>query len=304
MGHLVWPFFFIFYVKERKLFICCRCSHFMKAYLELIRPSNSLMAGFAVFLSGMIAAGRQVPPFDVFLAVLGTVCASSGGMVVNDYFDYDIDVINRPERALPRGAVTRKRAFVFACILFGLAYIFIAFTNWLCIAIGYPAIVLIMVYSWTLKKRPFIGNFVVAFLTSLTLVYGGAAAGNIVLVTMLAICAFFANLSREIAKDIEDIKGDESMGSRTLPILWGVKKSILLSAVFLIMGIAATFLPYFAGIFGWFYLLLVIPVDVVMAYVVWLLVTFRMDKISVVQQLEKAGMYAVLVIFFVSKMVQ
>ena len=194
---------------QRKPYICCGCSTCMKAYLELIRPSNTIMAGFAVFLSGAIAAGRQIPPLDVFLAVLGTICASSGGMVTNDYFDYEIDLINRPERALPRGALTRKRALIFACVLFVLALLFIAFTNWLCIAIGYPAVFLIVVYSWKLKRRPFIGNFAVAFLTSLTLVYGGAAAGNIVLVTMLAICAFFANLSREIVKDIEDMKGTD-----------------------------------------------------------------------------------------------
>ena len=276
----------------------------MKAYLELIRPSNSIMAGFAVLLSGMIAAGRQIPPLDVIFAVLATICASSGGMVVNDYFDYEIDLINRPERVLPRGALTRREAFIFACCLFFLAYFFIALTNVLCIAIGYPALVLIMVYSWKLKRTPLVGNFVVAFLTSLTLVYGGAAAGNITLVSMLAICAFFANLSREIIKDVEDIKGDESMGSRTLPILWGTRKSVLIAAVFLICGIAATFLPYSAGIFGWFYLLLVAPVDMVMVYLVYLLVAHRMDKVSLIQRLEKLGMYAVLIIFFVSKMVQ
>ncbi|MGC1123149.1 MAG: UbiA family prenyltransferase [Candidatus Methanofastidiosia archaeon] len=276
----------------------------MKAYLEIIRPSNSIMAGFAVFLSGMIAAGRQIPPLDVFLAVLGTIAASSGGMVMNDYFDYDIDSINRPQRPLPRGAVTRRNAFIFAIILFGLAYLFIAFTNWICILIGYPAIALIFVYSWKLKRRPLSGNFVVAFLTSLTLVYGGAAAGNVVLMSMLAICAFFANFSREIAKDIEDIRGDQSLGSRTLPILWGVERSAQLSAICLALGIAATFLPYSAGIFGWLYLALVIPVDVIMVYAVYLLLKMRMDKITVIQRLEKAGMYSVLLIFFISKMVQ
>jgi len=276
----------------------------MKAYLELIRPSNTTMAGFAVFLSGLIAAGRQVPPSDVFLAVLGTICASSGGMVMNDYFDYEIDVINRPQRVLPRGALTRRKALIFAVVLFVLALSFIAFTNFLCIAIGYPAILLILVYSWKLKKTPFIGNVAVAFLTSLTLVYGGAAAGSIVLVSMLAISAFFANVSREIAKDIEDIKGDESLGSKTLPILWSVRKSALVSAGFLVLGIAATFLPYFSGIFGWLYLVLVVPVDVVMLYVGYLLVNNKMEKIALIQNLEKAGMYAVLLIFFVSKMVQ
>jgi geranylgeranylglycerol-phosphate geranylgeranyltransferase len=276
----------------------------MRAYLELIRPSNSIMAGFAVFLSGMIGAGRQIPPLDVFLAVLGTICASSGGMVTNDYFDYEIDIINRPERPLPRGAVTRRNVAMFASGLFGLAFLFIAFTNYLCILIGYPAIVLIVVYSWKLKGRPFIGNVVVALLTSLTLVYGGAATGNVVLVTLLAVCAFFANLSREIAKDIEDIRGDESLGSRTLPILWGVRNSAVVSAIFLILGILAAFLPYIAGIFGQLYLLLVILVDGVMVYVVWLLLGLKVEKIRLIQKLEKAGMYAVLVIFFISKMVQ
>lgn len=261
------------------------------------------MAGFAVFLSGMIAAGRQIPPPDVFLAVLGTISASSGGMVMNDYFDYDIDRINRPDRPLPRGDVTKNQALVFGGMLISIACILIGLTNILCIVIGYPAIVLVVVYSWKLKRKPLIGNFAVASLTSLTLVYGGAAAGAIVLVTMLAFCAFFANLSREIAKDIEDIKGDETLGSKTLPILWGVRKSALLSAVSLVFGIMATFLPYFAKIFGWEYIMLVVPVDVVMVYVVWLLITDRMDKIQIIQKLEKFGMYAVLIIFFVAKMV-
>lgn len=50
--------------------------------------------------------------------------------------------------------------------------------------------------------------------------------------------------------------------------------------------------------------MLVVPVDVVMLYVGYLLVSLRMEKIALIQELEKAGMYAVLFIFFVSKMVQ
>ncbi|MBU7042399.1 MAG: UbiA family prenyltransferase [Theionarchaea archaeon] len=276
----------------------------MKAYLELIRPSNSIMAGFAVFLSGMIATGREFPPIDVFFAVLGTITASSAGMVINDYFDYDIDIINRPDRVLPRGALSRKNALFFAVILFILAYIFISLTNPLCIVIGYPAVILIGVYSWKLKRLPFIGNFVVAFLTSLTLIYGGAAAGSIVLVTMLAICAFFANLSREIVKDIEDIKGDKELGSKTLPIIYGVPTLSLIAAVLLGIGVAATFLPYFSGLFGWIYLVLITPVDGIMLYMMYLLIQRRIDKVSLIQRVEKAGMYTVLLIFFISKMIQ
>ena len=155
-----------------------------------------------------------------------------------------------------------------------------------------------------MKRAPFIGNVTVAFLTSLTLVYGGAAAGNIVLVSMLAVCAFFANLSREIAKDIEDMKGDERLGSKTLPILWGVRRSAWTAGGFLILGIAATFLPYFSGIFGRLYLVLVLPVDAAMVYVVYLLLKVKVKKISLIQKSEKYGMYLVLVIFFVAKMMQ
>jgi geranylgeranylglycerol-phosphate geranylgeranyltransferase len=276
----------------------------MKAYLELIRPSNSIMAGFAVFLSGMIATGREFPPIDVFFAVLGTISASSGGMVINDYFDYDIDIINRPDRVLPRGALSKRHALLFAVLLFSISFLFIGLTNPLCIGIGYPALVLIVIYSWRLKRLPFIGNIVVAFLTSLTLIYGGAAAGTIVLVTILAICAFFANLSREIVKDIEDIKGDKQLKSKTFPIVYGISKSLLIASIFLLIGIITTFLPYFSGLFGRIYLLLIMPVDAIMLYMGFLLARKRMDKISLIQRIEKAGMYAVLCIFFVSKMVQ
>jgi geranylgeranylglycerol-phosphate geranylgeranyltransferase len=262
------------------------------------------MAGFAVFLSGMIATGREFPPIDVFFAVLGTITASSAGMVINDYFDYDIDIINRPDRVLPRGALSKRHALLFAILLFSTSSLFIGLTNPLCISIGYPALILIAVYSWKLKRLPFIGNFVVALLTSLTLIYGGAAAGNIVLVTMLAVCAFFANLSREIVKDIEDIKGDQRLNSKTFPIIYGISKSFLIAFVFLIIGVITTFFPYFSGLFGWIYLLLIIPVDMIMLYIGFLLAMKRMDKISLIQRVEKAGMYVVLCIFFISKMFQ
>jgi 4-hydroxybenzoate polyprenyltransferase len=83
-------------------------------------------------------------------------------------------------------------------------------------------------YSNNLKRQPFVGNLVVALLTGLSIytvdVYYGV--GN-PLVTIYASFSFFITLVREIIKDMEDLKGDNTFGCRTLPIIWGVRKTKL-----------------------------------------------------------------------------
>jgi len=82
-------------------------------------------------------------------------------------------------------------------------------------------------YSNFLKRLPFVGNFVVAFLTAGSiaipwLLYPFAGKTNILIYTIFA---FFMTLVREIIKDMEDLKGDNTFGCKTLPIVWGLRKT-------------------------------------------------------------------------------
>src|SRR5690606_27117570 len=81
-------------------------------------------------------------------------------------------------------------------------------------------------YSNSLKRQPFIGNFVVALLTGVAiwLVDSLYKTGHMLIITY-ACFAFFITLIREIIKDMEDLKGDQTFGCQTLPIVWGMRKT-------------------------------------------------------------------------------
>ncbi len=96
-------------------------------------------------------------------------------------------------------------------------------------------------YSNALKRQPFIGNLSIAFLTALSIfvipfLY---AEANIMYVLIYGMFAFQATLLREIIKDIEDLKGDNTFGCRTLPIIWGIRRTknviYLLATAFLVL---------------------------------------------------------------------
>ncbi len=273
-----------------------------KALVEVIRPINDIMSAFAVFISGIISKGWLMPLASVISASVGTFFASAGGMVINDYFDYDIDLVNKPYRPIPRGKLSRKAALYFSMVLFACAAFCVVFTNIWCIIVGIPALVLIILYSWKLK-RTLLKNVAVAGLSALALLYGGIASGSIQLVSILSLIAFFASVSREMAKDIEDIEGDRLGGSQSVPVVAGVGITSRVAGLFLVLAVALSFLPYLFSIFGAWYVAMIIPVDVVMSYVAVQLFLKRVERISLWQKTLKIGMYVTLGIFLVSRLI-
>ena len=274
----------------------------IKGLLELIRPINDVMSAFAVFISGVISAGWHMPLGSVLAATVGTFFASAGGMVINDYFDFDIDSVNKPERPIPRGQISRGGALYFSFALFGCAVVCAAFTNIWCIIVGIPALLLIILYSWKLKRKLFVGNVAVAALSGLALLYGGIASGSIHLVSILAVIAFFATIAREMAKDIEDVEGDRLGGSQSVPVILGVEKTAQIASIFLFLAIVFSFLPYTYDIFGWWYVAMIIPVDLVMLYVGLQMLSKKIERISLWQKMLKVGMYVTLGIFLGSRL--
>ncbi len=195
-----------------------------------------------------------------------------GGNTINDYFDYEIDRINRPERPLPRGAMSRKTALYYSLSLFAvglaLAY-FINTADFVLAIVAYAAMVL---YAWKLKPLPFVGNLVVASLTGATPLYGALAVNRIGLAGYLALCAFLVNVAREVIKDIEDVEGDITKGgAKTLPILWGGRRkaAYIGGAVFAVLTVVASFLPVKAGVGLGYYSM--VPVDLIILYAAYLI---------------------------------
>ncbi|AFK21695.1 prenyltransferase UbiA-like protein [Pyrococcus sp. ST04] len=213
-----------------------------------MRPHNCILAGIVGIL-GALVAYEGIPPLEKLLLIFAVVYfGCSAGNTINDYFDFEIDKINRPERPIPRGALSRRAAFYYAILQYGLGLLLAGFLGVKAFAFALGAYALTFVYAWKLKPLPFIGNIAVATLTGVTPIYGALGVGRIGLAGYLAVCAFLVNVAREIMKDIEDVEGDREIGARTLPIVLGKKKAGIIASIFGFSTVIASFLPVKAGI--------------------------------------------------------
>lgn len=234
--------------------------------LELARPGNAVAAGVLTFTGAFVAGGMLTRPLDVAAAVVATVLATAAGNAINDYFDREIDRINRPSRPIPRGAVSPRETLTYSVALFLGAVVAVSTLPLIAVAIALVNLAALIAYTEFFKGLPGVGNVVVAYLTGSTFLFGGAAVGRPFGASVLFVLAALATLTREIVKDVEDIDGDRSEGLRTLPIAIGERPALYVGVAVMCVAVAASAVPFHQETFGVAYLLLVIPADGIMLY--------------------------------------
>ena len=230
-----------------------------KDAFEILRPLNCLMGSLTVIIGVLnTRVGVEVPILiiNIVLGIITYFFIAGSGNIINDYYDVEIDKINRPDRPIPRESITLKQAkilwlvaaiigivvAIFHGLLFNRGFlniiiaIFMVFIGWLYAAWG--------------KKSGFIGNIIVSVSFSIGLVYGAILNNANVpfYIYFFFLTSFFLLLSREIIKGCEDIEGDEKEGVKTLAIRIGIKKSTKVSMIFAICAIIFFILPYFTEI--------------------------------------------------------
>ena len=260
----------------------------MNAYLEILRPGNAVMAVIAVLLVMLISGSFTV---DAFLACFVVLVVTGGGNVVNDYFDYKIDAINKPERPIPSGRISRKTAGIYSLCLFIVGIIVAFYINYLLGIIALFSSLLMIYYAYDLKIRVLIGNFVISFLTGLCFVFGGIAVGEIVTSIYLGVYAFLMTMAREIVKDMEDVGGDKKEGAKTFPIIYGMKSSSILAASLMVIASITSPVLYFIGIFNILYLaVLLVAIFVFLVGAVSILKDQSIENSAKVSKRIKIGM--------------
>jgi geranylgeranylglycerol-phosphate geranylgeranyltransferase len=212
-------------------------------FATIIRPANAVMAGIASVVAFLIATGTLVPAALLLFVVVLLVTAA--GNVINDYYDAEIDAVNRAGRPIPAGKVTKTAALWYAACLFLAGIAASLFTNPLCITIAVFNAVLLVAYAARLKSMPVAGNAAVAYLTGSMFLFGGAFAGIPGVLHLLPIAAmtFLATMARELLKDAEDVEGDRAGGASTLPIRIGVKGTAQWAFVFAVLSVMASMAP-------------------------------------------------------------
>ncbi len=229
-----------------------------KDAIEILRPINDIMGSLTVII-GILNTRSNDPiilTWNIILGVITYFFLAGSGMVINDYYDIEIDKINRPERPIPRGAITLKQAKIL-WIATSLIGITIAILHSFLFNIGYLNVIIAVLFAfmgWLYaawgKKSGFIGNIIVSISFSIGLIYGAVLNNSNVppYIYFFFLTSFFLLLSREVIKGCEDIEGDKNQGVKTLAIQIGVKKSTIFSLIFALLAIVFFILPCFTNI--------------------------------------------------------
>lgn len=243
----------------------------MNPYIEILRPGNAIMSAIVIILVAIIDRSFNMP---IILAMLAVFFETAAGNVINDYFDYNIDLVNKPERPIPSGRISLKNGRNYAYLLFALGTVcgfMISFitNNWIPFMIVLLADVVLYLYAYKLKSTPLLGNLAVGFMTGFGFVFGGFTLNNpniIITSIYLGFFAFVMTTARELVKDIEDVEGDKLEGARTLPILYGERTTAILAAILIIIDCALCPLLYHINIFGIYYLAIIAIAAILFLY--------------------------------------
>ena len=273
----------------------------LAGFFTITRPLNAAAAGLAAVIAYLIATGTVIPAVILLFVVVTLITAA--GNVINDYFDVEIDRVNRPDRPIPSGLVQFPAARAYAVTLFLAGILVCFFTNPLCVAIAVFNSLLLIAYAALLKRTPLVGNITVSVLAASMFLFGGALNGlpGFFHVMPFAVITFFAMLARELVKDGEDVEGDKASGAVTIPIRFGIKATMMLAIFCAVLGVVASLAPYLW--WGFWYIIGILPVDgiILSACIKAVRCTTPSDvKASGASTLLKAGMFASLVIFTLS----
>ena len=238
-------------------------------FLKLIRPLNVIIAGISVVI-GATVASQVIFWWKMLFAVISAGLIAGAGNTINDYFDLEIDRINKPQRPLPRGEIRPRTAVLFSVFLFLVGINLSILINPVAVIISVLVSLCLIAYSWSFKKKLLIGNLTVAFISSLAFVYGGIITKDYRLSLVPAALSFFFHLGREILKDLEDFKGDSTYGAKTLAVVKGEKFAlVIVSIIFAILSILI-FVPFVFGLFSVIYLVVgLLGVILILSYVVY-----------------------------------
>ena len=236
------------------------------AFFRLIRWPNLVFIALTQFLFVYcivkpVFNSSPVQPnvhgLNFVLISLSSLLIAAAGYIINDYFDLNIDQVNKPEKLVVEKIIKRRWTILWHILLSvaGIAIgFYIDFTShiWLLGFSNIVCVALLFFYSTTLKRRLLAGNIIISLLTSWVILVvawceynhlirtnNGLHADKILRETFLyAGFAFIISLIREVVKDMEDIEGDRRYGCRTMPIAWGVNATKVFVAVWLVVLIA------------------------------------------------------------------
>jgi len=222
------------------------------------------MMGFAVIVGAVISNQRfEDMPFSNLVSGFVTgFTLTAVSMVINDFYDKDIDAINEPNRPIPSGLIKPEEALVFAFILTAIGFVAAFLTNTasasastLCFLTAIISWMVSVAYATAGKRTGLLGNFLVSACVTIPFIYGSIAVTNTIELNVLifASMAFLSNTGREITKGIVDVQGDKASSIQTLAVRYGERTAAAAAALFYLSAVSLSPIPWLLNLVSpWF----------------------------------------------------
>ncbi len=223
-------------------------------FIKLIRIQNLIMLALLQFIIRFVFLENQsvsltLNSWQFYLLILSTLCIAAGGYIINDIFDQETDEINNPETRIVGVSISESFAYN---LYVGFTIVGVCIGFYLSNVIDRPSFATVFIvlasllyfYATSLKQTLLIGNIIVAFVLSFSIIiialfdmFPSINPENKPQMAVLfgimldySVFAFMINFLREIVKDLEDEIGDNSQSMNTLPIVLGTTKTSKLVA--------------------------------------------------------------------------
>ncbi|MEM9868123.1 MAG: geranylgeranylglycerol-phosphate geranylgeranyltransferase, partial [Bacteroidota bacterium] len=202
---------------------------------SVVRGYNILMITLAQYLASIFILSPNLPLRDVifdlnlFLIVTASALVIASGYIINNFYDAEKDLINKPTKTMLDRLVSQRFKLTTYFILNFVAVFAASYISFRAVFFFSAYIFGIWIYSHKLKRIPFLGNFVSALLAIAPFFVVFVYYRNFEAVIFVhALFLFLLILARELIKDLESIAGDMAQNYRTVPIIYGHRVSKLI----------------------------------------------------------------------------
>lgn len=249
----------------------------LRAGLEIIRPVNCAMIGFAVIVGEFVSKPPQIQLWQSALGFLTGFFVSAYSMVVNDIYDIEVDSVNQPGRPIPSGKVSLTTANRLSILMLLAGVVFSVLSlNAVAVVVAAAYAFLSWLYSYRAKKAGIGGNLIVASSLAIPFIYGGVISGGSIfssLLLLMALTAFFSGVGREVVKAMADVQGDEKRGINSIARRSGMDTAAAVGGAFFILAVVTSWVPLVYGLANQLYEFGVVIPDVIFIYLAASIIT-------------------------------
>jgi 4-hydroxybenzoate polyprenyltransferase len=215
-------------------------------FLLIIRIATSTVIGLVIILPSLhegVSLARGI------LTALPFFLAAAGGFALNDYYDIEKDVLNKPYRAIPSGKMSERAVLITAVILIGgaISAASLVSSSKFQLTLYYLSILGVCFYNYLVKHFTLSKNVVTSMVSTLPILYVVFFLKYPATYLLIPAASLVFLMGREWLMDIRDMKGDAHSGIRTLPIRIGQEKTARMAFISFFAS-AALLLPLVARI--------------------------------------------------------